>query len=175
MEGTSLMHNQKISRRKLLQTLLVAGGGVSASAFLPKSWVKPIVNSGVIPAQAALSAPLIRHTASTSIPDGVESQNVPFIDGDLTTDELNGRTQYILSWTGTSPAPGVIGGHQLGARFYYGASYLAYVLWLDGLSSPVSTTDPNIWYASAAPWAGLDFFNLTGSNWDAGVFTVTFI
>ncbi len=168
------MGQKKISRRILLKTMIATGGGLAAAAFLPEKWVKPVVSAGVIPAHAATSS-LIRHTASGSVPAGTLQKDFVFQEGDITQAQLAGRTQYILSWSGTSPAPGTSGGHQVYAKFYYGSGVLMYALYLDGLSSPVSTTDANIWYMSAAPWAGIDLTNVTATNWDPGVFTITFL
>ena len=168
------MYRQKISRRNLLKAIIAAGGGLTAAAFLPEKWVKPVVSAGVIPVHAAASS-LIRHTASGSVPAGTLQKDFVFQEGDITQAQLAGRTQYILSWSGTSPAPGTSGGHQVYAKFYYGGGYLIYSLYLDGLSSPVSTTDANIWYMSAAPWAGIALYNGTATNWDPGVFTITFL
>jgi hypothetical protein len=38
-----------------LKVLAAAGGGITAAAFLPAKWVKPIVNSGVLPVHAQAS------------------------------------------------------------------------------------------------------------------------
>ena len=50
------MTNKTISRRQALKTLLAAAGGIGASAFLPSRWVKPVVQSGVLPVHAQASA-----------------------------------------------------------------------------------------------------------------------
>ena len=49
------MTPQKISRRHALKTLLAAGGGIGAASFLPAKWLKPVVESGVLPAHAQTS------------------------------------------------------------------------------------------------------------------------
>ena len=49
------MTKQSITRRDLLKTALAAGGGLTAVAFLPEKWVKPVVQSGVLPVHAAAS------------------------------------------------------------------------------------------------------------------------
>jgi len=49
------MKKQSITRRDLLKVLAAAGGGITAAAFLPAQWVKPIVNSGVLPVHAQAS------------------------------------------------------------------------------------------------------------------------
>ena len=50
------MASEKISRRKALKTLAVAASGLGAAAFLPAKWLKPVVQSGVLPAHAAASS-----------------------------------------------------------------------------------------------------------------------
>jgi hypothetical protein len=49
------MKKQDITRRDLLKVLAAAGGGITAAAFLPEKWVKPVVNSGVLPVHAQAS------------------------------------------------------------------------------------------------------------------------
>jgi hypothetical protein len=49
------MVTKKITRREALKAMLASIGGVSAAAFLPAKWVKPVVESGVLPAHAATS------------------------------------------------------------------------------------------------------------------------
>ena len=43
------------SRRKLLKALAVSGGAIVAGTVLPTSWIRPIVELGVLPAHAQLS------------------------------------------------------------------------------------------------------------------------
>jgi hypothetical protein len=50
------MLQKPINRRTLLKALLAAGGGLTASAFLPAQWTKPLVKTGVLPAHAQTSA-----------------------------------------------------------------------------------------------------------------------
>jgi hypothetical protein len=49
------MTKQSITRRDLLKATLAAGGGITAAAFLPEKWVKPVVESGVLPVHAQAS------------------------------------------------------------------------------------------------------------------------
>ena len=49
------MKQETLSRRKMLKTLVAAGGAVGAASFLPEKWLKPVVQSGVLPAHAAAS------------------------------------------------------------------------------------------------------------------------
>ena len=49
------MSSEKISRRKALKTAAAAAGGLGAGAFLPARWMKPVVESGVLPAHAQTS------------------------------------------------------------------------------------------------------------------------
>jgi len=50
------MSGTRLTRRQALKTLLAAGGGIAAAAFLPAKWLKPIVSAGVLPIHAATSA-----------------------------------------------------------------------------------------------------------------------
>ncbi len=45
-----------INRREALKALAAAGGALTAAAFLPGQWAKPLVESGVLPAHAQGSA-----------------------------------------------------------------------------------------------------------------------
>ncbi|MBN1179249.1 MAG: twin-arginine translocation signal domain-containing protein [Anaerolineae bacterium] len=45
-----------ISRRNLLKALAAAGGAVAASTLLPEAWSSPLVQTGVLPAHAQISA-----------------------------------------------------------------------------------------------------------------------
>jgi hypothetical protein len=49
------MTAEKITRRAALKAILASMGGISALAFLPSRWVKPVVESGVLPAHAQTS------------------------------------------------------------------------------------------------------------------------
>lgn len=49
------MSKETTSRRQFIKALLAAGGGITAAAFLPNQWVKPLVNTGVLPVHAATS------------------------------------------------------------------------------------------------------------------------
>ncbi|MCB0208782.1 MAG: twin-arginine translocation signal domain-containing protein [Anaerolineae bacterium] len=59
------MENQKnrdlndkfVSRRKLLKIIAAAGGAMATSSSLPQSWVRPVVEVGLLPAHAFASAP----------------------------------------------------------------------------------------------------------------------
>jgi hypothetical protein len=55
LEGFS-MSDKQISRRELLKVLTAAAGGITATAFLPSGWIKPVVKSGVLPVHAQTSA-----------------------------------------------------------------------------------------------------------------------
>jgi hypothetical protein len=52
------MQQKLISRRQLLKILLAAGGGLTAAAFLPAQWLKPVVKAGVLPVHAQSSITL---------------------------------------------------------------------------------------------------------------------
>ncbi len=44
-----------LSRREMLKTLAAGSGALAAAAFLPERWVKPVVQTGVLPAHAQSS------------------------------------------------------------------------------------------------------------------------
>jgi hypothetical protein len=46
------MQIESFSRRQLLKLLIAAGGGVTAAAFFPGKWTKPVVKMGVLPVHA---------------------------------------------------------------------------------------------------------------------------
>jgi len=47
-----------LSRRRLLKTLLAAGGATAVSTLVPSKWSKPLIEVGVLPAHAPVSPPL---------------------------------------------------------------------------------------------------------------------
>ena len=49
------MTKQSMTRRELLKAALAAGTGLTAAAFLPEKWLKPMVQSGVLPVHAQTS------------------------------------------------------------------------------------------------------------------------
>ena len=59
------MSTQNISRRQALKAILAAAGGLSAAAFIPSRWLKPLVSVGVLPAHAATSAHKIAGQSSS--------------------------------------------------------------------------------------------------------------
>jgi hypothetical protein len=64
-----------LGRRELLKALAAAGGAVTASSLLPGEWAKPVVEVGVLPAHAQVSAvpipnPLLYGIQCNSDPGG---------------------------------------------------------------------------------------------------------
>ena len=49
------MTEKNITRREALKAILAVAGGVGASAFIPPKWLKPVVQSGMMPAHAVVS------------------------------------------------------------------------------------------------------------------------
>ena len=47
--------DHSLNRREILKVLAAAGGGLTAAAFLPGKWLKPVIESGVLPAHAQAS------------------------------------------------------------------------------------------------------------------------
>jgi hypothetical protein len=50
------MPQKNITRRALLKAILAGSGGIAAASFLPEKWLKPVVQSGVLPVHAATSS-----------------------------------------------------------------------------------------------------------------------
>ena len=46
-----------ISRREMIKVLIAGSGSATALAFLPAEWMKPVIESGVLPAHAQTSIP----------------------------------------------------------------------------------------------------------------------
>ena len=58
-----------ISRRNVFKLVLAATGSITASAFLPEKWIKPIVRAGVMPVHAQTSVtPTATTPSATNIP-----------------------------------------------------------------------------------------------------------
>jgi len=53
--GAQNMSNKQSQRRRLVRSLAAGGGALSATALLPNSWTKPVVNTVILPAHAQLS------------------------------------------------------------------------------------------------------------------------
>lgn len=64
------MNENATSRRQALKTILAAGGGLGAAAFLPGKWLKPVVKAGVLPAHAQASLTLYVKGFYASDPTG---------------------------------------------------------------------------------------------------------
>lgn len=58
--------DKRISRRRLLKIIAVAGGATAASTMLPNKWAKPVVEVGVLPAHAQVS-PTVEVTATATL------------------------------------------------------------------------------------------------------------
>jgi len=50
------MPSQKMSRRQALKAIAAAAGGLTAAAFIPAKWLKPVVDAGLLPVHASTSA-----------------------------------------------------------------------------------------------------------------------
>jgi hypothetical protein len=61
-----------ISRRELLKLLAASGGAMAAAAFLPASWTRPLVQSGVLPAHAQASC-----IVEAEVTDTVQGSGIP--------------------------------------------------------------------------------------------------
>ena len=49
------MAHKILNRRLFLKSIISAGGAITAAAFLPSKWIKPMVEIGVLPAHAQTS------------------------------------------------------------------------------------------------------------------------
>lgn len=49
------MPSSLVSRRQALKVILAAGGSITAAAFLPEKWLKPVIKTGVLPVHAQTS------------------------------------------------------------------------------------------------------------------------
>ena len=56
LEAPEETPEKTLGRRELLKALAAAGGAVTASSLLPGEWAKPVVEVGVLPAHAQVSA-----------------------------------------------------------------------------------------------------------------------
>jgi hypothetical protein len=55
--GRTIMGEESVqeSRRRLLKIIVATGGAAAVSTVLPGTWLKPVIETGVLPAHAALS------------------------------------------------------------------------------------------------------------------------
>ena len=75
------------SRRKLLKSIAAGSGAVIAGKSLPESWVKPVVDSVMLPAHAQTSTCAFGITATSTLPFSLTppGPNVPFgLEGTIT-------------------------------------------------------------------------------------------
>ena len=72
------MTKKTITRRTLLKSILAGGTVVGASAFLPEKWVKPLVESGVLPVHAQVSV------TNGSISGTIQNVTASSMDGGIT-------------------------------------------------------------------------------------------
>ena len=66
------------SRRKALRKILISGGVVAGASFLPDKWVKPVVDSIVVPAHGA-PLPVPAPAASPSVAPSIAPSVAPSI------------------------------------------------------------------------------------------------
>ena len=81
----------KISRRQALKALLAAAGGLTAAAFVPEKWLKPMVSSGVLPVHARASAHFMNGAYQLGGDVFVFVQTTPPVD------VYNGPLQHLAS------------------------------------------------------------------------------
>jgi hypothetical protein len=61
------------ARRHILRTLVVGGGAMTAARATPETWVKPVVESIILPGHAATSAPVAPGNPSGTFSSGTVS------------------------------------------------------------------------------------------------------
>jgi hypothetical protein len=69
------VNSNKISRRQALKALLAASGGLTAAAFVPSKWVKPLVMSGVLPVHAQTSVLNLTFNNPAEVGDSSNTRN----------------------------------------------------------------------------------------------------
>jgi len=90
MEKTEIKSpEQSLNRRELLKVLAAASGGLTAAAFLPARWLKPVIETGVLPAHAQATCCLEISYAYNA--DLVETNNMCFVEGLVNYQDCLGR------------------------------------------------------------------------------------
>ena len=106
------MQKKQITRRQFVKIVTAASGGLFAAAFLPEKWVKPVIQSGVLPVHAQASVACLNYVvnASTSIIGFRSTTSGNYLQTSILhfTPELPQGTQ--VSYTVTCTSPGFIGG-----------------------------------------------------------------
>lgn len=57
-----------VSRRKVVQKMLITGGVIAGSAYLPSKWTKPVLDFIVVPAHAQTSGTTTTTSTTTTLP-----------------------------------------------------------------------------------------------------------
>jgi hypothetical protein len=120
---------QNINRREIIKVLVASGGALTAAAFLPGRWAKPIVGAGVLPAHAQATCgnltPVITQ-ASAILVAGTTFVQIFFQDpANLISDD------DLISFTITSPC-----GSAQGSRSFADTD------WGAGIANFTLTTSP---------------------------------
>jgi hypothetical protein len=91
-----------LGRRELLKALAAAGGAVAASSLLPGEWARPVVEVGVLPAHAQISARPLEATEygieCNSDPGGGQLVHVP--GASVIINNIRPRV-FVISGTGS--------------------------------------------------------------------------
>ncbi|MGH1542669.1 MAG: hypothetical protein ACRBHB_19775 [Arenicella sp.] len=87
--NNKMSHTQVSKARRKVLTTFAIGGGVVAASQAPHKWVKPVLNSVILPAhaQTSVTAPSVNQTfntvgaASFTVPDGITSLQISISGG----------------------------------------------------------------------------------------------
>jgi len=152
------MAPNKLTRRQALKYILAASGGLTAAAFLPAKWLKPVVSAGVLPVHARASVAPAHDCVSYLI----AFNDLQYNTGDGITLPLN----YVgLTYIFLSPAP------PSGATFTFtavgslGADYLGPA---SSTSTPFNPAD-----FGKVFWVGVDHEPFSGTGTITYTFTAT--
>jgi hypothetical protein len=96
-----------ISRRNVFKLVLAATGSITASAFLPEKWIKPIVRAGVIPAHAQTSVtPTATTPSATNIPTETPTEQPSGTPTETPTEQPSGTPTETPTGTPTETPTG---------------------------------------------------------------------
>jgi len=168
------MTENNITRRKALKAIIATTGGVGASAFFPSKWLKPVVQSGVLPVHAQGSGVVgcTKWTGYITNPIILQGTDfIPFDSGNTTPadDSSYCYTTLTIAWTGgfTAPDPQ----NPISVRFMKDEYTHAGGEMLELRTTPLTCLDAESWTTNR-PYAGL-FIQSPSNNPGVTKITVT--